>query len=104
MLDKAKRISTVLVIRGLLSLVFGVLMLSLPPEQLVSVVLTLFGIFAIVDRDSHHIGPSTLQIAHLANRGGHILSRRGSHALHCNPLTVANCNTANSYRPRRVAC
>ena len=30
MLDKAKRISTVLVIRGLLSLLFGVLMLALP--------------------------------------------------------------------------
>jgi uncharacterized membrane protein HdeD (DUF308 family) len=49
MLDKAKRISTVLVIRGLLSLVFGVLMLSLQPGQLVSIVITLFGIFAIVD-------------------------------------------------------
>ena len=49
MLDKAKRISTVLVIRGLLSLVFGVLMLSLKPDSLVSVVITLFGIFAIVD-------------------------------------------------------
>ncbi len=49
MLDKAKRISTVLVIRGLLALVFGVLMLALRPEDLVKVVISLFGIFAIVD-------------------------------------------------------
>jgi uncharacterized membrane protein HdeD (DUF308 family) len=49
MLDKAKRISTVLVIRGLLALVFGVLMLSLEPATLVSVVITMFGVFAIVD-------------------------------------------------------
>ncbi len=49
MLDKAKRISTVLVIRGLLALVFGVLMLALPPEAMVKTVIILFGIFAIVD-------------------------------------------------------
>jgi uncharacterized membrane protein HdeD (DUF308 family) len=49
MFDKAKRISTVLVIRGLLSLLFGVLLLALPPAVVIDMVLTLFGVFAIVD-------------------------------------------------------
>src|SRR5262245_21274177 len=49
MLDKAKKISTVLVIRGLLALVFGVLILALPRDGLVAAVLLLFGVFAIVD-------------------------------------------------------
>src|SRR5438128_6434851 len=49
MFDKAKRISTVLVIRGLLALLFGVLILSLKPEAVASVVVILFGVFAIVD-------------------------------------------------------
>jgi uncharacterized membrane protein HdeD (DUF308 family) len=49
MLDKAKRISTVLVIRGLLALLFGVLMLALPPTAVVQTVILLFGMFAIID-------------------------------------------------------
>jgi uncharacterized membrane protein HdeD (DUF308 family) len=49
MLDKAKRISTVLVVRGLLSLLFGVLMLALPPTAVVQTVILLFGVFCIVD-------------------------------------------------------
>src|SRR6185369_12130048 len=49
MLDKAKRISTILVVRGLLALVFGVLLLSLQPDALVAFVITMFGVFAIVD-------------------------------------------------------
>jgi uncharacterized membrane protein HdeD (DUF308 family) len=49
MLDKARRISTIMVIRGLLALVFGVLILTLPPAAIVSSVIMLFGIFAIVD-------------------------------------------------------
>jgi uncharacterized membrane protein HdeD (DUF308 family) len=49
MFDKAKRISTVLVIRGLLALLFGVLVLSLKPEALAGIVMILFGVFAIVD-------------------------------------------------------
>ena len=49
MFDKAKRISTVLVIRGLLALLFGVLILSLKPEAVASSVIVLFGVFAIVD-------------------------------------------------------
>jgi uncharacterized membrane protein HdeD (DUF308 family) len=49
MLDKAKRISTVLVIRGLLALLFGVLMLALPPTAVVQTVILLFGLFAIID-------------------------------------------------------
>jgi uncharacterized membrane protein HdeD (DUF308 family) len=49
MLDKARRISTVMVIRGLLALIFGVLILTLPPAAIVSSVIMLFGIFAIVD-------------------------------------------------------
>ncbi len=49
MLDKAKRISTVLVIRGLLALLFGVLMLALPPGAVADTVILLFGVFAIVD-------------------------------------------------------
>jgi uncharacterized membrane protein HdeD (DUF308 family) len=49
MLDKARRISTVMVIRGLLALVFGVLILTLPAPAIVSSVIMLFGIFAIVD-------------------------------------------------------
>jgi uncharacterized membrane protein HdeD (DUF308 family) len=49
MFDKAKRISTVLVVRGLLALLFGVLILSLPREAVVSSVVLLFGVFAIVD-------------------------------------------------------
>lgn len=49
MLDKARRISTIMVIRGILALVFGVLILTLPPAAIVSSVIMLFGIFAIVD-------------------------------------------------------
>lgn len=49
MFDKAKRISSVLVIRGLLALLFGVLMLALPPAAVVQSVILLFGVFAIVD-------------------------------------------------------
>ncbi len=49
MLDKARRISTVMVIRGLLALIFGVLILTLPPAAIVSSVIMLFGIFAIID-------------------------------------------------------
>ena len=49
MLDKARRISTIMVIRGLLALVFGVLILTLPAPAIVSSVIMLFGIFAIVD-------------------------------------------------------
>jgi uncharacterized membrane protein HdeD (DUF308 family) len=49
MLDKARRISTVMVIRGLLALVFGVLILTLPPAAVVSTVILLFGLFAIID-------------------------------------------------------
>jgi len=49
MLDTAKRISTVLVIRGLLALVFGVLILALPDEAKWKSILLLFGVFAIVD-------------------------------------------------------
>ncbi len=49
MLDKAKRISTVLVVRGLLALLFGVLMLALPPTAVVQTVILLFGVFCVVD-------------------------------------------------------
>jgi uncharacterized membrane protein HdeD (DUF308 family) len=49
MLDKAKRISTFLVIRGLLALVFGVLVLALPPAAVVGSLVMVFAIFAIVD-------------------------------------------------------
>jgi uncharacterized membrane protein HdeD (DUF308 family) len=49
MLDTAKRISTVLVIRGLLALLFGVLILALPDEAKWKSILLLFGVFAIVD-------------------------------------------------------
>jgi uncharacterized membrane protein HdeD (DUF308 family) len=50
MLDKAKRISTVLVIRGLLALLFGMLILSMSdPLTVERFVLTLFGVFAILD-------------------------------------------------------
>ena len=49
MFDKAKRISSFLVIRGLLALVFGVLVLALPPEAVVKSLLWVFAIFAIVD-------------------------------------------------------
>jgi uncharacterized membrane protein HdeD (DUF308 family) len=49
MLDKAKRISTVMVVRGLLALVFGVLILSLKPEAVIASVMMLFGVFAILD-------------------------------------------------------
>jgi uncharacterized membrane protein HdeD (DUF308 family) len=49
MFDQAKRISSLLVIRGLLALVFGVLVLALPRESVVASLLMIFGIFAIVD-------------------------------------------------------
>ena len=49
MFDKAKRISTFLVIRGLLALVFGVLVLALPTLAVVQSLLWVFAIFAIVD-------------------------------------------------------
>lgn len=49
MFDKAKRISSFLVIRGLLSLVFGVLVLALPPTSVVAALIWVFAIFAIVD-------------------------------------------------------
>src|SRR5262245_55360738 len=49
MLGTAKRISIVLVIRGLLALVFGGLILALPDEAKWKSILLLFGIFAIVD-------------------------------------------------------
>ncbi|HZZ29619.1 MAG TPA: HdeD family acid-resistance protein [Pirellulales bacterium] len=49
MFDKAKRISSFLVIRGLLALVFGVLVLALPTLAVVSSLIWVFAIFAIVD-------------------------------------------------------
>ena len=49
MFDKAKRISTFLVVRGLLALVFGVLVLALPPAAVVESLLWIFAVFAIVD-------------------------------------------------------
>ena len=49
MFDKTKRISSFLVIRGILSLTFGVLVLALPPATVVEILLLVFGIFAIVD-------------------------------------------------------
>jgi uncharacterized membrane protein HdeD (DUF308 family) len=49
MFDKTKRISSFLVIRGILALVFGVLVLALPPAVVADILLLVFGIFAIVD-------------------------------------------------------
>jgi uncharacterized membrane protein HdeD (DUF308 family) len=49
MFDKAKRLSTFLVVRGLLALVFGVLVLALPPGAIVEALVWVFGIFALVD-------------------------------------------------------
>jgi uncharacterized membrane protein HdeD (DUF308 family) len=49
MLDKSKRISSVLVLRGLLALIFGVLILALPDAAKVAAVIYLFGAFAIAD-------------------------------------------------------
>lgn len=49
MFDKAKRISSFLVIRGLLALLFGVLVLALPPAAVVDSLLLVFGVFAIMD-------------------------------------------------------
>jgi len=49
MLDKSKRISSLLVLRGLLALVFGVLILALPEAAKAAAVVYLFGAFAIAD-------------------------------------------------------
>jgi uncharacterized membrane protein HdeD (DUF308 family) len=49
MFDKAKRISTFLIIRGLLTLVFGVLVLALPEGQVAESLIWVFGIFAFVE-------------------------------------------------------
>jgi len=49
MLDKAKRISSVLALRGLLALVFGGLILALPDPAKVAAIIYLFGSFAIAD-------------------------------------------------------
>jgi uncharacterized membrane protein HdeD (DUF308 family) len=49
MLDKAKRASTFLIIRGLLSLFFGVLVLALPEGQVAASLIWVFGIFALVE-------------------------------------------------------
>jgi uncharacterized membrane protein HdeD (DUF308 family) len=49
MLDKSKRISSVLVLRGLLALLFGVLLLALPDKAKVAAIIYLFGAFAIAD-------------------------------------------------------
>jgi uncharacterized membrane protein HdeD (DUF308 family) len=49
MLDKAKRASTFLIIRGLLSLCFGVLVLALPEGQVARSLIWVFGIFALVE-------------------------------------------------------
>lgn len=49
MFDKAKRISTLLIIRGLLTLAFGVLVLALPEEQVAKSLIWVFGIFAFVE-------------------------------------------------------
>ena len=49
MLDKAKRIQAFLVIRGILALIFGVLVLSLPPATVAASLIMVFAIFAIVD-------------------------------------------------------
>jgi uncharacterized membrane protein HdeD (DUF308 family) len=49
MFDKAKGISTFLVIRGVAALVFGILVLALPAATVVESLLLVFGIFAIVD-------------------------------------------------------
>ncbi len=56
MFDKAKRISSFLVLRGLLALVFGVLVLALPPEVVDTTLLLMFGIFAIVEGTVAMIG------------------------------------------------
>jgi uncharacterized membrane protein HdeD (DUF308 family) len=49
MLDKAKRASTFLIIRGLLSLVFGVLVLALPEGEVAKSLIWVFGVFALVE-------------------------------------------------------
>jgi uncharacterized membrane protein HdeD (DUF308 family) len=49
MLDKAKRASTFLIIRGLLSLFFGVLVLGLPEGKVAASLIWVFGIFALVE-------------------------------------------------------
>jgi uncharacterized membrane protein HdeD (DUF308 family) len=49
MLDKSKRISSILVLRGLLALLFGVLLLALPDKAKVAAIVYLFGAFAIAD-------------------------------------------------------
>jgi uncharacterized membrane protein HdeD (DUF308 family) len=49
MFGKAKRISSFFVIRGLLALVFGVLVLALPTPAVVVSLTLVFAIFAIVD-------------------------------------------------------
>jgi len=59
MLDKAKRISTVLVLRGLLALVFGGLILTLPDPAKVAAIIYLFGSFAIADGVFSVIGALT---------------------------------------------
>jgi uncharacterized membrane protein HdeD (DUF308 family) len=49
MFGKAKRISSFLVVRGLLALLFGVLVLALPTLAVVKSLAWVFAIFAIVD-------------------------------------------------------
>lgn len=49
MLDKAKRASTFLIIRGLLSLLFGMLVLALPELEVARSLVWVFGIFALVE-------------------------------------------------------
>jgi uncharacterized membrane protein HdeD (DUF308 family) len=49
MFDKAKRASTFLIIRGLLALVFGMMVLALPEGVVAGSLIWVFGIFALVE-------------------------------------------------------
>ncbi len=49
MFDKAKRASSFLILRGLVSLFFGVLVLALPEGQVAASLIWVFGIFALVE-------------------------------------------------------
>ena len=49
MFDKPRRISTFLILRGILALVFGVLVLALPTEVVMPTLVWVFGAFAVIE-------------------------------------------------------